>query len=246
EPDATGGVPADGAPCRYCSDRSGLANFWRSLAGNPLVYVASAINGLPGLKGDGATANLTNIGLNTAWGDWTIFTVFQRAASGAAAGHRLLDKKYDTGFLLARDGANAQWGGGIMEGTSPYGIYCTASNDAAPQILCSMRSNNATTSNHDIWLSGETNHIANTTPTGPIDTAILALGAAFAGGSPNSSTFATIAATIIYGRALTFAERATVWSYLGTKYAITLSGMGGGASHFSPETLGLNSLRGIH
>jgi hypothetical protein len=245
-PNGTVPCAVDGQLLEYWSDRSGLGNHWQYTTTGAPLYHTPSINGLPGGRGQGAGDNLVNMGLNTAWGDFTIFVVFQRAATPVASAF-LIDKTYTTGTYINRDSTNLVWGAGVKEGSAPYGISVTAGTDTAPQIICSMRSNFATTSNHDLWLSGETIHNSNTTPTGLTGTEPLVLFASWNGGSPVNATHSDITATVVYGRALTLSERATVWNYLGTKYGITLSGVGGaGAPRFLPEALGLNSLRGLH
>jgi hypothetical protein len=236
---------ADGQQLEYWSDLSGLGNHWRyTTTGAPLYHIPG-INGLPCGRGGGLSDNLVNMGLNTAWADWTIFIVYQRSVTPAAFSY-LMDKTYNTGWWLGRDSTALMIGGGVMESTAPYGLFATAVDDTAPQILCSMRSNHASSpSDHDLWLSGEANHVHNQPSTGLTGTEPLVLFANWNSGSPLNGTHSDIAATVIYGRALTPSERATVWSYLGTKYAITLSGVSSGAPHFCPEALGLNSLAGI-
>jgi hypothetical protein len=248
--DGSGGTPSDAAYCRYISDRSGAGTLWRfNSVGNPLTYIASGINGLPcvtGRIGGDDTSNLVNTGLATpAWGDFTIFMAIQRYGSGAIANARLLDKTFNTGMWLGRSNANTGWTGGVL-GTA---TSLDPTVDTAPQILCVRRSNYATTSDVDVWLNGETLHSTGTTATGLTDTQPLALGAWYNAAGPNatSASSSVMAACVIYLRSLSTPERATTWNYLGTQYAITLSGVGGaGAPRFSLDALGLDSLRGIH
>jgi len=85
---------------------------------------------------------------------------------------RLVDKVYSTGFYLARNNNNVNsWGGGIQEGSSPYGIFITL-EDGVWHNLVSLRSG----TNHVIYGDGITNTNSNTVSDAPLSAATLAIG----------------------------------------------------------------------
>ena len=60
-------------------------------------------------------------------GDFTVCAWFSQDALTLHA--RLVDKNYQTGFWLGYSGSNNEWGGGIRETSSPYGIYVQLTED---------------------------------------------------------------------------------------------------------------------
>ncbi len=79
--------------------------------------------------------------VNDTLGDFTVEVWFKDDGDNRAY-ERLVDKNYTSGFWLGRNNATPNsWGGGVREGSVPYGIYVTLADGGWHQIV-SVRSGN--------------------------------------------------------------------------------------------------------
>lgn len=131
-------------------------------------------------------------------GDFTICLWFKDNGSGGYG--RIVDKSYTGGFWLGRNGNTANsWGGGILESSSPYGIYLTLT-DGQWHFITSIRLGTT----HYLYGDGITNTVNNTVSSTTLDSTTIALG-----DWSNSSVQAfkgDIASCILYNRALSTTE----------------------------------------
>lgn len=112
--------------------------------------------------------------ITTALSDFTCSVWFK--ATSNAAYQRLVDKLYNGGFWLGRNGnANDEWGGGVEEGGSPFGIFGTAT-DGAQHHIVSVRSGTT----HNLYIDGSL-AASNTVSAAPTDSTALVIGDAVSG-----------------------------------------------------------------
>jgi len=146
---------------------------------------------------DGVDDKVTTT-FNNALGDFTACAWFK--STGLNTYERVLDKSYGGGFWIGRSSNNAnQWGGGIKQNQSPFGIYITLS-DGDWHYIVSRRSG----STHTILGDGITNTASQTVNTSLLNTNSLRIGHS---DQPNGDELeGNIGLVKIYNRALTDAE----------------------------------------
>jgi len=146
---------------------------------------------------DGTDEEVTTT-FNNALGDFTACAWFK--STGLNIYERVLDKSYANGFWIGRSSNNAnQWGGGIKQGQSPFGIFITLS-DGDWHYIVSRRSG----STHTILGDGITNTVSQTLGTDLLNTNLLRIGHS---DQPNGDELeGNIGLVKIYNRALTDAE----------------------------------------
>ena len=131
-------------------------------------------------------------------GDFTICLWFKDNGSGGYG--RIADKSYTGGFWLGRNGTSANsWGGGILEASSPYGIFLTLT-DGDWHFFTSIRSGTT----HYLYGDGITNTTSNTVSSNALDSTTIALGDW--SGSNVQAFKGNIASCIVYNRALSTTE----------------------------------------
>jgi hypothetical protein len=247
------GLYTDAAATIPCSGSGDPVQVWqdKSPAGHNLNepvfqpnYHPSGINSLPSVYGSNGNRLLRNASLGNGLTDFTIFIVFK---AGETIGNyeRLVDKKYDTGFILFRDGTNAnRWGAKLLN-DDPTMLVLTL-DDAFPHVIMYQRDG----SNLYLTGDGETNGAtAGGAPVASLGTDPFTTHAYDNGGNPNSGFFGDIGSVVFYNKALSAGERSTVWNYLGPKWGVTLAGVGGAGGsppRFIVESLALNPLRGVY
>jgi hypothetical protein len=187
----------------YKSYTSG-STVWRDMSGND--YTGSLVNGPTFSSANGGSVQFDGINdysitnYTSQLGDFTAISWFKSSAPIVGKGYdRILEKSYDLGFWMGRyfNSAN-QWGGGVLNTTSPtFGIFVTLA-DNSWHFLASVRSG----SNHTIYGDGITNTNTTTCSNSLLSNTALTLGTDYANGYLNGN----IASVQIYNRALSAAE----------------------------------------
>ena len=119
---------------------------------------------------------------------------------------RIIDKAYDNGFWLGHNQAAAnEWGGGIEQTSSPYGLYVTLSPNVW-HYLCMSRSGTTQTVNAD----GGAQIVTQTVSGSAVDTTPVRIGTSY--NTPSADTFnGSIDEVRIYNRALSATEVAGLY-----------------------------------
>lgn len=148
-------------------------------------------------------ANNANYMASTYSGQPTDFTleVWFKDDGSARTHERLVDKNYVSGFWLGRNASTAnQWGGGIMETISPYGIFLTLT-DTQWHFITSIRSGTT----HTLYGDGIANTTSNTVTGNALDSTALTIGNWY--DKNNAQSFGgNIAIVKFYNRALSSSE----------------------------------------
>jgi len=193
-------------------------------------YIENAINGLPVIQFDGNDDYLDFNGTGLIGTDYTIFVVEQRRS--APANYTFLIGTGNTGtsgpgstFMLGFNPASGQnnffhslGGGGTYEIIYNIGSYISPK----PRIHTTILN---TSVGQSYWLNGGTTPEIATTGSGNKTPLALASLMSIARGNDGVIRYyqGDIAEIIIFTRALKTEERQSIESYLGKKYAITIS-----------------------
>jgi hypothetical protein len=187
---------------------NGLVAYWKFDDGSGASAIDSSGNAYTGtlVGGSGWTSgyyngalsfngstNYVTTGFTMALRDFTVCAWFN--SSSNTGGARIVDKSYPGGFWMGHEttGAANQWGGGVEEGSPPYGIYVTLTNGSWHQ-LCSVRQGTT----HTIYGDGGAVSTSNAVSSAPLDSTTLEI-AGFSGGSGLLS--GTVDDVRIYNRA---------------------------------------------
>lgn len=202
---------ASGDPISSWSDSSGNANHaTQATATKQPYYKSSGTNSKPAVHFTGSNALQTGTG--DALGDFTIFIIFKKLGSADIAFGRLLDKDFANGFWIGRNNTTANsFGGGVREGSDPYGIYGTFT-DQAPHLLESIR----TGTTHQLYRNGSL-LTSNTVSSTATSTAAYGIGGDYANAG-NYLYRGDISEIVVYNTALSTADRQAMESYLNVKY----------------------------
>jgi len=148
-------------------------------------------------------------------GDFTVGVWFYTTATPNAYYKRLVDFDFRNGFWLGRNANTYTWGGGIKEGSLPYGIYLPFTNGEW-HYLVSIRSG----STHILYGDGITSTISNTVTSGDLSSAGKILIAREY--NDNTSFFnGNIAHVQIYNRALSAQEVLQNYNASKTRFGIS-------------------------
>ena len=97
----------------------------------------------------GNSSRYVNTSLSTQFTNFTVSVWFKSIGSGGTY-DRIVDKKYDTGFWIGRQGSlSNRWGGGIIQPAAPFGIFMTLNDGQWHHIVFTR---NGTTNN--LWGDG--------------------------------------------------------------------------------------------
>jgi hypothetical protein len=183
---------------------SGTGTTWTDLSGNANVGTLinsptfSTIN-QGTIVFPGNVDNRVQTSYSPTFTDFTVSLWFKD--NNSVQFGRLIDKSYTGGFWLGRNGSTANsWGGGILEASSPYGIYLTLT-DGQWHFLTSIRSGTT----HILYGDGVTNTISNTVSSTALDSTTLAIGA-WSSGIGSQYFTGNISTVMMYNRALTATE----------------------------------------
>lgn len=178
------------------------------------TYTTNTLNSLPVFRfnSNNGVRTSTSYSLN----NWTFLLVFKNI-SGVESYERLVDHDYVNGFWFGRNSTVASsFGGGVKEGSDPYGRFVTAT-DGQWNIIGNQR--NGTT--HNIWNNGFWSTRATGTVNGTATTN-LAIGiGAWASNGTQPAVNIDIAEVVFYNAALPDSDREKIEGYLAWKYALT-------------------------
>jgi hypothetical protein len=136
---------------------------------------------------------------NPTFTDFTVCVWYKD--NGSSTYGRLVDNNYINGFWIGRDGTTPnQWGGGIKESTSPFGIYLTLP-DSQWHFLISVRSGTT----HTIYGDGITNKISNTDSGAALSGTSISIGE-WSGGGTGQIFKGSLPQVLVYSSAFTEAE----------------------------------------
>jgi hypothetical protein len=158
---------------------------------------------------DGIEEYIDVSSISSISGDFTVGIWFYTTATSDIYYRRIVDFDYVTGFWLGRNGNTNSWGGGILEGNAPYGIYLPFTNGQW-HYLVSIRNG----STHTLYGDGITSTTSNTVSTGNLSSTTKLLIAREPGGA-NQFFNGRIAQVQIYNRALT--QQEVLQNYNATK-----------------------------
>ena len=145
--------------------------------------------------------------------DFTVIVWFKSTSNFDYS--RIIDKDYVNGMWIGRNGGIANsWGGGVLEGTSPFGRFITL-QDGDWHMIASIRQG----TKHTIYGDGITNNISGTVSSAPLSATAFKIGTTL-----ENSNFAqqNIAQVSVYNRALTAAEVAQNYNALAGRYSLPL------------------------
>jgi len=175
---------------------------------NGAVYapVSSSVN-FPAGSGN----SIIDTNFNTALGNFTAISIFRSASTTATGNYqRVLDKSFANGFYIGRNATTAnQWGGGVKDGSSPFGIFATFPDNQWQMIGLSR-----TGTSIKLWNKGTV--VNSKTGNGTaLDTTNLRIGRdpAIAYGLGGYET-----AVLIYGRELTPDEMTQIYQYYSPRF----------------------------
>jgi hypothetical protein len=140
--------------------------------------------GVDGIIFDGSNDVITT-SLTTQFTDFTAMAT-ARINVGAGNASRIIDKNFSTGFWLGKAFADNQAGGGVREGSTPFGRYVSCT-EGVYNSLFSTRGGTT----HSIYKNG-----SSTVATGTVVSTALSSDAVSFGGSSNF-LFGTISFTLI-------------------------------------------------
>lgn len=147
---------------------------------------------------DGTNAHVTTT-FNTQLTNFTACIWFRPTDSTNSTYARLLDKNYVGGFWLGKGTSANSWGGGVLEGVSPFGRYLTLT-DGQWNFLVSTRLGTT----HTLYGNGIINTTSGTVSSTALDTTNLMIARFIGGGGYNFK--GNIGLIQIYNRALSASE----------------------------------------
>ena len=210
--DSTGATPAvsAGDVVGLWRDGSGHGNdaSQTSTAGKPRLDM-SVQNGRPALFFQ--TSRWMDTPLTDALSDMTVFVVFRDDGS-ATSFERLLDKSFSAGFWLGRDHSAANsWGGGVEDTGGGFGLY-TAFADGTSHLMMSMRQGATHLLAADNAAAVSATVSATATDATPLRVGNAVGASAYLGG--------WIMEILLYSRALSAGERASVTQWLNARWGL--------------------------
>jgi hypothetical protein len=192
------------------TDLSGIGNTGTLTNGPTYSSLAGGV-----ISFDGGDDFIEVPSISSISGDFTVGVWFYTTATPNAYYKRLVDFDFRNGFWLGRNANTYTWGGGIKEGSLPYGIYLPFTNGEW-HYLVSIRSG----STHILYGDGITSTISNTVTSGDLSSAGKILIAREY--NDNTSFFnGNIAHVHIYNRALSAQEVLQNYNASKTRFGIS-------------------------
>ena len=199
------------------SSYSGTGTTWTDLSGSS--NNGTLLNGATFNSANGGTMvfdgndDRVQTNYNPTFTDFTVCVWYKD--NGSSTYGRLVDNNYINGFWLGKNGTTPnQWGGGIKESPSPFGIYLTLP-DSQWHFLTSVRSGTT----HTIYGDGITNKISNTVSAAALNGTSIAIGE-WSGGGTGQIFKGNIPQVLIYSRAITEAEIMQIFNATKGKYGL--------------------------
>lgn len=103
-----------------------------NLANGAVYQAVSASVLFPAASGN----SIIDTNFNLALGNFHAISIFKCLSTTATGAYqRVLDKSFSNGFYIGRNGTTAnQWGGGVRESVSPFGIFATFTDNQQQMI----------------------------------------------------------------------------------------------------------------
>ena len=180
------------------------------------TYVTNVLNSLPVYRFNNNGCRTT---LSYSFTNFTFYVIFKNT-SGTEGYERLVDHDYANGFWLGRNSSSANsFGGGVREGSDPYGVYVTA-QDGQWNIIGNQRDDTT----HNMWNNGDfTNKSSNTVTSTATNSTRVGIGGYADGSSSQQAVNIDIAEIVFYQSALSLSNRQLIEGYLAHKWGLTSS-----------------------
>lgn len=177
------------------------------------TYVTNILNSLPIYR---FANNPCRTASSYSFTDFTFYVVFKNT-SGEESYERLVDQDYQNGFWFGRQNNNANtFGGGVREGSDPYGVFVNTATDGQWNIIANQRDNIT----HNVWNNGD---FANRASNSVVSTATTSNVVGIGGWYNNTTQQAQnidIAEIVFYQSALDSTERNLIEGYLAHKWGL--------------------------
>ena len=180
------------------------------------IYTTNTLNSLPIYRFNNTVCRTSS---NYSFTNFTFYVVFKNT-SGTDSYERLVDHDYANGFWLGRNSSSANsFGGGVREGSDPYGVFVTA-QDGQWNIIGNQR--DGTT--HNMWNNGDfTNKSSNTVTSTATNSTRVGIGGYADGSGSQAAANIDIAEIVFYQSALSLSNRQLIEGYLAHKWGLTSS-----------------------
>ena len=152
-----------------------------------------------------------NTNFTTALGDFTAIAIYKCNSSTASGAYqRVLDKSFSNGFYIGRNGTTSNaWGGGVKDGSSPFGIFATYTDTQFQMIGLSRFGTSI-----KLWNKGDV--VNSKTGNGTaMDTTALRIGR---DPSVSYGLNGFVSAVFIYNKEMTAAEMTQIYQYYSSRY----------------------------
>lgn len=191
------------------TDLSGIGNTG-TLINGPVFSSANA--GI--LSFDGVDDHIDVPSITSITGDFTAGVWFYTTATTDVNYKRLVDLNYASGFWMGRQTNTNNWGGGILAGNFPHGIYLPFANGQWHYLVLIRNG-----STHILYGDGTSNTASTTVSTGNLSSSSLFIAKQPEGGG----TFfnGNIAQVQIYNRALSATEVQQNYNALKQRFGLT-------------------------
>jgi hypothetical protein len=178
------------------------------------TYTTNILNSLPIYRFNNNPCRTTG---SYSFTDFTFYVVFKNT-SGAESYERLVDQDYVNGFWFGRQDSNANtFGGGVREGSSPYGVFVTATDDQW-NIIANQRDNTT----HNVWNNGDfANRASNSVVSTATTSNVVGIGGWYNNSSSQQARNIDIAEIVFYQSALDSTKRNLIEGYLAHKWGLT-------------------------
>jgi hypothetical protein len=180
------------------------------------TYVTNVLNSLPVYRFNNNGCRTT---LSYSFTNFTFYVIFKNT-TGVDSYERIVDHDYANGFWLGRNSSTANsFGGGVREGSDPYGVFVTA-QDGQWNIIGNQR--DGTT--HNMWNNGDfTNKSSNTVTATATNSTRVGIGGYADGSGSQQAANIDIAEIVFYQSALSLSNRQTIEGYLAWKWGLQAS-----------------------
>jgi|688.fasta_scaffold233110_2 hypothetical protein len=178
------------------------------------TYVTNVLNSLPVYRFNNNGCRTT---LSYSFTNFTFYVIFKNT-TGVDSYERIVDHDYANGFWLGRNSSTANsFGGGVREGSDPYGVFVTA-QDGQWNIIGNQR--DGTT--HNMWNNGDfTNKSSNTVTSTATNSTRVGIGGYADGSGSQQAANIDIAEIVFYQSALSLSNRQTIEGYLAWKWGLS-------------------------
>jgi hypothetical protein len=177
------------------------------------TYVTNILNSLPIYR---FANNPCRTASSYSFTDFTFYLIF-RNTSGADSFERLVDQDYQNGFWFGRSESTANtFGGGVREGSPPYGVFVNTATDGQWNIIANQRDGTV----HNVWNNGDfANRASNSVVATATTTNVVGIGGWYNNNTQQAQNI-DIAEIVFYNSALDSTERNLIEGYLAHKWGL--------------------------